>query len=301
MQLEKIDISVIICCYNSQNRIANTLNYLSNQVIGGLSVEVILIDNNCSDDTVKVASTEWDNLGNPFPLIIVTETIAGLSSARKRGILSASGEIVIFCDDDNWLNHDYLKIAYDIMSANESIGVLAGESRAISNIELPTWFYSYYGHYACGVLAIDSGDVTDRYWVWGAGMVLRNSVMRRLYSKNSHITNGRTGESLESGDDVEICYWHILDDKILWYDNRLKLQHYMSSDRLNILTAKKQFEAQHKSAERLRKISDLVSHYYNFRLGNLRLKNVLLNLFKLKLRSFLNDAYYLLLFKIKKS
>jgi glycosyltransferase involved in cell wall biosynthesis len=293
-------ITVVVCCYNSANRIELVLKHLSKQKIENLNCEIILVDNNCSDNTVEVALAEWTLLGSPFPLIIVKEIIPGLSNARKKGIFSANGEIIVFCDDDNWLNQDYFQIAYDIMSANLSIGVLAGESRATANIEIPTWFYSYYSNFACGVLDINSGDVSSRLWVWGAGMVLRKSVLINLYARFKHYSNGRTEESLESGEDVEICYWHILADKLLWYDDRLKLKHYMPNKRLDIEIAKKQFDAQLQSAKKLEKITKLVSNYYNFKSGNMTIKIIIMNLFKLKLRLFLNDFYYIISFSLKK-
>jgi len=132
-------------------------------------------------------------------------------------------------------------------------------------------------------------------------MVVRKDFMEFLYKKYTHTTKDRTKDSMESGGDVEICYWHVLERKLLWYDDRLKLQHFMPSKRLTIESAEKQFKAQDISAFKMKGLTQLTSAYYNYSLGNLRLKNVLLNLFKLKLRSFLNDAYYLLLFKIKKS
>jgi glycosyltransferase involved in cell wall biosynthesis len=301
MQLNKIDISVIICCYNSENRIVYTLEHLAKQILGSLSCEIILVDNNCSDGTVESAKKTWGSYGIPFDLKVIKENAPGLSFARKCGVFEAKGEIIVFCDDDNWLDEDYFRIAHETMTSNNAIGVLAGQSRAISDVELPTWFYSYYGYFACGVLGLYSGDVTSRLWVWGAGMVVRKEFMEFLYKKYTHTTKDRTKDSMESGGDVEICYWHILEDKILWYDNRLKLQHYMSSDRLNILTAKKQFEAQYKSAEKLKTISKLVSNYYNFSVGKLTLRNILVNLFKLKLRSSITDLYYFMSFTITKS
>ena len=68
MQFSKIDISVIICCYNSENRIVPTLEHLSRQTLGQLSCEIILVDNNCSDGTIDLAKKTWDSIGNPFEI-----------------------------------------------------------------------------------------------------------------------------------------------------------------------------------------------------------------------------------------
>ena len=50
-----MNLSTVICCYNSSSRIETTLEYLAKQKLKDLSCEVILVDNNCSDATVEVA------------------------------------------------------------------------------------------------------------------------------------------------------------------------------------------------------------------------------------------------------
>lgn len=151
------DVSIVICCYNSSTRIKTTLQYLSKQNFDSIKCEIILVDNNCNDNTVQIAKSTWIDCKSPFPLRIEAEKQPGLSHARKKGVFAASGEIIIFCDDDNWLDEDYLRIAHETMTSNNAIGVLAGQSRAVSDVEIPTWFYSYYGNYACGVLGLNSG------------------------------------------------------------------------------------------------------------------------------------------------
>lgn len=261
MQLNKIDVSVIICCYNSENRIVSTLEHLSMQTLGTLSCEIILVDNNCTDSTASTAEKYWVSAGSPYEFRIVKESQPGLSFARKSGVREAKGEIIVFCDDDNWLDKEYIKTAFEIMQNDASIGVLAGQSRAVSDIEIPTWFYTYYGWYACGVLAMESGDVTTRKWVWGAGMVLRRDVMLKMYMTFSHLTTDRKGMDLTSGGDVEICLWHIISDFKLWYSAELLLGHYMQNSRLNPEVAVKQFAAQNKSAFALKKLDMLASEY----------------------------------------
>lgn len=60
------------------------------------SWELVLVNNNCSDQTDEVAGKFMDRL----PLVYVKETANGLSRARNRGLSVATGRLVIFTDDD---------------------------------------------------------------------------------------------------------------------------------------------------------------------------------------------------------
>lgn len=263
--MKKIDISVIICCYNSENRIVATLEHLSKQSLRILQCEIILVDNNCTDSTTDLAKQAWESFGNPFQLKIIKESKPGLSYARMCGVFAAKGEIIVFCDDDNWLNENYLSIAFETMKINSRIGVLAGQSNAISDTVIPNWFYTYYGAYACGVLGLNSGNVTNRLWVWGAGMVLRTKIIIDLYSKFNHLSSDRKGSSLDSGGDVEICLWHVISGYQLWYEENLYLDHYMPSDRLCKNYADNLFKAQLQSSLKIESLSFYASEYLYFK------------------------------------
>src|SRR5688572_20942184 len=102
-------ISVIICCYNSSQRIGETLRHLARQQFPeDFRYEVLLVDNDSTDDTTAVARAIWDKEGPAgIPLRIVEELRAGQMYARDKGVKEAAYDSIVFCDDDNWLNPDY--------------------------------------------------------------------------------------------------------------------------------------------------------------------------------------------------
>jgi glycosyltransferase involved in cell wall biosynthesis len=228
-----MDISLIICCYNSETRISATLEHIAKQKIDNLQLEVILVDNNSSDNTAKVAIEVWSKLGYPFCLSILTEPTPGLSYARKKGVLSAKGEMIIFCDDDNWLSEYFIMQGLEIMNSNHEIGVLGGRGIPVFEGEEPDWFSTFQGCYAVGFQAIYSGDITSRGYVWGAGCFIRRQTLLRLYESGfESFCSGRKEGLLLSGDDSEICKWHILIGKKLWYDESLVFKHFIEKHRL---------------------------------------------------------------------
>ena len=231
-----MDVTVIICCYNSKQRLKPTLEHLAKQVVPvGFGWNVVLVDNNSTDGTAQFVHTIWNDLDCNVPLKVVHEPQQGLSHARKKGIFEASGEIVIFCDDDNWLFPDYVEKAYKIMRNNPEIGIAAGIGIAVSDIRLPDWLNDFEKKcYACGQYHDYTGDITFKKWVWGAGMVIRKLVLLNLYKAGvTHQTTDRNKNSLASGGDREICFWFILSGYKLWYDLDLKFYHYLSEIRLS--------------------------------------------------------------------
>jgi glycosyltransferase involved in cell wall biosynthesis len=228
-----MEISVIICCYNSTQRIKTTLMHLAKQKLIGMSCEIIMVDNNCTDDTVELTGAYWKSVDQPFELRILHEQRAGLSYARKKGVDAAKGEFILFCDDDNWLAEDYLQKAVNIMQSNQSIGALCGQNIAVTDGQFPNWFYTYQRNYAAGVINLDSGDVTNNGWIWGAGFITRKKLLNNLWQAGfENYTTDRKGNQLTTGGDVEICKWIILAGYKLWYDETLKLKHCIPQNRL---------------------------------------------------------------------
>ena len=262
-----MDASVVICCYNSKSRLKPTLQYLSEQQVSShISWEVVLVDNHSNDGTSDYARKLWEGFKTEIPFQIVFEPLAGLSYARKKGVYEAAGELVIFCDDDNWLCTDYVVKSVQIMKNNPETGVAAGVGIAVSDIELPDWFNDFEKMcYACGQYNETSGDVTAKKWVWGAGMVLRRLVLLNLYKMGiKHQTTDRKKKNLASGGDREICFWFILTGYRLWYDLDLRFYHFLSGERLNLEYFKKLRKEQLKSSDLLVPQLNLVYSWLNF-------------------------------------
>lgn len=226
-------VSVIICCYNSEKVIARALECIAQQQITTIPEwEVILVNNNSKDNTVAVAETVKQQYGAALPLRIINEQQQGLMYARHTGIASTSFDITLFCDDDNFLDEHYMQTAYDIMRSNPKIGVVGGQTSGAYASPPPDWFHIISTGYAIGRQQERSGDVTHTTGqVWGAGMVSRTTLLWDIF-KEKFITTGRKGGKLAAGDDTELCYKVILRGYNIYYDERLKLQHFITPQRL---------------------------------------------------------------------
>jgi glycosyltransferase involved in cell wall biosynthesis len=228
-------ISIVICCYNSAGLLPETLKHIAQQKVrSAFKWELIIVNNSSQDDTVAVAKKEWSKYLLPQSIFrIAEETNLGLTNARKRGVAEARYEYIIFCDDDNWLDENYLENAWSIMNSNPQVGAAGGRLDAVFEQDPPGWWKEYQHAYAVGKQTEKSGDITFRKYVWGAGMVVRKSLMKLVFNdKIPFVLTDRKGQELSSGGDAEICARLLLLNCKLWYDERLMLYHYMPKSRL---------------------------------------------------------------------
>ncbi|MES2891458.1 MAG: glycosyltransferase [Bacteroidota bacterium] len=233
-------ISVIICCYNSAERIRPTLEHLCLQQEMLMSEwEVILIDNASTDSTAATATEIWNNLPGEQPAFkIIAEPVPGLSAARKAGIEAAVFDYVLFCDDDNWLDKNYLANGLKIMRSNPAIGALGGTGNPVFETTEPPYFWeSQYHVLAVGKQSSIEGDITEERGVlYGAGMILNKMAyldLRKNYSFE-FLVSDRIGNLLISSGDHELCLALIRIGYRIYYSQTLQFQHYIPQNRTSI-------------------------------------------------------------------
>jgi glycosyltransferase involved in cell wall biosynthesis len=240
----EVGISVIICCYNSATRLPETIRHLAmQQFTDNVPFEIIIVNNNSNDNTEEIANKELAKYNCAISFKVINEPNPGLSQARKTGIHSAKYCYSVFCDDDNWLNPDYLQVSFEIMESNSKIGMLGGQSTAVCEIDPPKWFESKKHGYAIGLQGQESGDVTTRGYLWGAAIVLQTNVLTEMYNNGFiSLLTDRNAKELSSGGDAEISAWFILAGYKLWYDSRLIFQHFIPKERLSEVYVRRLFE-----------------------------------------------------------
>ncbi|MEO8209607.1 MAG: glycosyltransferase, partial [bacterium] len=235
-------VSVIICTYNGEERLTETIRHIAKQKVNPRILwELILVDNASTDNTKRVVLEEWKSHSPKAKLKIVDEFTQGLSAARQKGFETSQYEYIVLCDDDNLLDENFVQVTYDVMSSNDSIGILGGPNEALCELAPPEWFKWFQHGYAAGTQAdlisgkISEGNVTwKRGFVWGAGMIIRKTALIELYAGGfKSLMSDRKGNQLSSGGDSELCFALVLCGWQVWYDTRLKLKHCMPAGRLS--------------------------------------------------------------------
>jgi len=104
---KKYDISIVICTYNRSALLKKALDSVLNiNTRPEISYEVIVIDNNSTDDTQSVVKSNEPKFDGRLKCFI--ELNKGLSNARNRGIKESEGGIIVFTDDDVKVDRDWI-------------------------------------------------------------------------------------------------------------------------------------------------------------------------------------------------
>lgn len=238
------DVSVVICTCNPRpDYFLATLESLRRQV-ATFSWELIVIDNASKWSLKETTDLAW----HPHARV-VREDKLGLAYARFRGFREAQSPIVIFVDDDNVLDPDYVALVAQTMAADASLGAIGGKSIPRYEVEPPPWFAELGISLACrdlgeSLITTDWKDlpVEERSYPEcapvGAGMGIRREALA-IYvaaAEASLIRSklGRRGADLASGEDNDMMMSLLDDGWRLAYIPALRLEHLIPARRVSL-------------------------------------------------------------------
>ena len=116
-------ISIVIPVYNRAEVVKTTLDSVANQSLRPL--EVILVDNNSTDNTLEVLN-EWKKQteSHDFKITILSENKPGAASARNRGLKEVETPYTMFFDSDDIMRPSHAKRVVDAFNENPDINVV---------------------------------------------------------------------------------------------------------------------------------------------------------------------------------
>ncbi len=186
-------VSVIIPTYNGEKRIAHTLESLAAQTYS--SIEIIVVDDVSTDDTVNTARTVLENSGRQFRIIRRTRN-GRQSASRNTGLAAAKGEYVIFFDHDDIADPEFVSSLYAEAEATNADIVLCGIKHSRGN-EPPYFEESS---------ALEDGTLSPEAYLeaWVRGKIRLWSVWNFIFRKSFLDEHGlRFPEKCRLGEDTE--------------------------------------------------------------------------------------------------
>jgi glycosyltransferase involved in cell wall biosynthesis len=177
-------ISIIVPTHNRATTLWKTLNSVAAVVKPSDPVEIIIVDNGSTDNTVEI----YKEFKDAFPdrrWIYAYEPMPGLLSGRHRGAKEAQGNILAFLDDDVLLARGWLEALREAF-ADPGVTLVGGPSRPYYEIQPPNWLNGLWEESedgrTCGYLSlVDQGSSirpANRRLIWGLNFSIRKTVFQ---------------------------------------------------------------------------------------------------------------------------
>ena len=224
-------LSIIICSYNRASYISDALTSLYNQSSELDNFEVIIVDNNSTDNTKEVYAI-WRQTNTNGQFTFISETQQGASFARNTGAAIAKGEWVCFMDDDAVATPNYVEnILKHIQNKPDAVG-FGGRIIPKYIPSEPKWM-SYYvsslvGNfdYAPIACAFENGK-----YPLESNMIVKKSVYDKIGGFNVNLP-GVVGTLRIGGEGKELFYKILALGHIIYYDPAICVHHVVEVKKL---------------------------------------------------------------------
>lgn len=134
--MTEIAYTVALCTHNHADRLERTLADLPRIRIPDAAWEFLVIDNGSRDETpAMLAGHDWPQ---GWTVRVVREDKLGLSNARNRAIAEARGEYIIFMDDDETADPDWLRAFERLITARRP-DAFGGRIQVLFEDARPPW------------------------------------------------------------------------------------------------------------------------------------------------------------------
>jgi glycosyltransferase involved in cell wall biosynthesis len=200
-----MDISVIVCVYNGEKTIRQSLTSLvvSADKAFGLEIEIIVVDNNSTDET--------NNIVNEFCqeynfISYIKEVKQGLSYSRNTGLNKSSGDYVAYIDDDARVGIKYFEVLTKLIQdhKDKNIACYGGVIKPWYLNRKPSWFKDdletrTWGHKN----KILEGDLA-KFGFSGSNMIFRKRILKSIGGFPTDM--GMLGDKIRMGEDAYVFF-----------------------------------------------------------------------------------------------
>jgi glycosyltransferase involved in cell wall biosynthesis len=226
----QIFITVALCTHNHADRLARTLRDLGLVDPPTRGWEIVIVDNGCTDGTRELLTDEsWRPVN--VPVRIVHEKKLGLSNARNCALKTAEGDYLVFIDNDETPDPQWL-IAYERDMLEHVPDALGGPIEVIfEHGARPSWLQDellgFLGHLDHGGGRWLTDPATPFY---GGNFAVKTAIFAEIGEFDSEL--GRKGRVNTGGEDTEF-YRRLIENKyvVRWVPDAT-IYHRIRADKL---------------------------------------------------------------------
>jgi hypothetical protein len=195
-------LNVAICTWNRAQLLDRTLTQMRElRVPHGVTWELLVVNNNCTDDTDAVIERHRSQL----PLVRLFEPKQGHSNARNCAVERTRGDLLIWTDDDVLVDPDWLVEYVKAAHAFPDAGYFGGTIEPWFEVEPPGWVRRnldrLQGPLVIRRLGAEVRPLAEQEDVFGANMAFRTGLLKQVrFDPNL----GRVGAGLVGADETDV-------------------------------------------------------------------------------------------------
>jgi glycosyltransferase involved in cell wall biosynthesis len=106
--------SIIVPVYNTEKYLDRCLKSIINQTYS--KIEIIVVNDGSTDRSLDIC-IKYQKMDKR--VVVINKENGGLSSARNAGLINATGNYYIFVDSDDYIDLNYCRVAYELLSKND--------------------------------------------------------------------------------------------------------------------------------------------------------------------------------------
>jgi glucosyl-dolichyl phosphate glucuronosyltransferase len=197
-------VSLIVCTYNRAILLSQLLSSICKlAMLGELSWELIIVDNNSKDNTRQIVQQFQTSL----PVRYFLEEKQGKTFALNRALDAAQGELLLFTDDDTILSPEWASAFIDAAARVSDAGWFGGRVKPDWGAFPPRWYREetaaslsgYFGDYDLGTSSClySPGNKLPL----GASLAVRREVFNKIGGFRNDL--GPRGKLRGVGDETE--------------------------------------------------------------------------------------------------
>lgn len=226
--MAKPSVSIVICTFNRAAFLKALIESIAREWTDRLDAELIVVDNNCTDDTPAVVASFKGRTPEPRHIV---ETKQGLSHARNSGADAATKDYILYLDDDAKLTDAYLE-RLEIVLRRFQPDLFGGPVLPMFDRPLPPWFNPQ-----SEVRQFEPiSGFTKTGSVSGGNFGIRRDLVARLGGFNTAL--GMTGDTQAFGEDREMVERYRqrtpAKDQKIYYAVELPILHYTMPYKLDL-------------------------------------------------------------------
>ena len=223
-------LTVAICTWNRAALLDQTLTGMRELTLPpGVSWELLVVDNNSTDDTKAVVAKHAASL----PVVYLFEPKQGHSNARNCAIEAADSDLLIWTDDDVIVDSRWLAEYAAAAERFPDAAFFGGTIDPWFSVPPPPWVVrnlpALHGPFAIRQLGPEVRKLADAELVFGASLAFRTPLLKQ-HRFNPEL--GRNGTGMLSGDETDLlARLRLLGHYGVWVGTA-KVRHYIPADRI---------------------------------------------------------------------